>query len=268
MRNTRDEPQFVIALIENISERRQAEEKILNYQTLLRSLTSNSSLAEEHNRRRLATDLHDHIGQVLSLTKIKLSELEESLSHNENESLLKDIANSIEQTIKYTRSLMFEISPPILYDLGFEETIEWLSERFTRQHGVKIQLIKDQQPKPLNTEASILLFQAVRELLSNVVKHASATLVNISIEIDGNDLRVMVEDNGVGFDPRILDPQLTQTKGLGLFSICERLGYLGGCLEIESKPGQGTRVTLLLPIKSKQISWYDFRDDYMQILTK
>lgn len=264
VKNNDGQPKFFIAVIEDITQRRQAEEQVLNYQKLLRSLTSESSLTEEHTRRRLATDLHDNIGQVLSLIKIKISELEESLSNNVNESLLKEISNSIEQTIRYTRYLMFEISPPILYDLGLEETIEWLAEHFAKQHGIQIQLMRDQQTKQLNTETSILLFQAVRELLSNIVKHANATLVIIIVNSVGNKLKVIVEDNGVGLDPILLEPQLNQTKGLGLFSISERLGYLEGSIEIESEPGQGTKVTLLIPLESKKIRWSHFKNAYLQ----
>jgi PAS domain S-box-containing protein len=266
VRDNDEEPQFAIAIIEDITERRQAEKKILNYQRQLRSLTSELSLTEENNRRRLATNLHDHIGQVLSLVRIKISELEESLSQNASQSLIKEISKSIDQTIKYTRYLMFEISPPILYDLGLEETIEWLAEHFTKEYDIQIQVTRDPQPKPLSIEARILLFQAVRELLDNIVKHANATVVKTSIQRACNDVKVIVEDNGVGFDPSILDPQLNRIKGFGLFSIFERLGYFGGSLEIESELGQGTRAILLIPmIQSEKISWSDFQEKYMQI---
>lgn len=265
VRNTYEEPQLIIAIIEDVTKRRQSEENILKYQQQLKSLTFGLSLTEEQDRRRLATNLHDHIGQVLSWTRIKISELEESLLHTASESIIKEISDLIDQVIQYTRYLMFEISPPILYDLGFEETIEWLAEHFTREHGLQIQVTRDHQPKPLTNEMSILLFQAVRELLYNIVKHAQATVVKTSIQRACNDLQVIVEDNGVGFDPRIIDRQSNQTKGLGLFSIYERLEYFGGSLEIESEPGHGTRATLLMPmVQAEKITWAEFQKKYLQ----
>jgi len=143
---------------------------------------------------------------------------------------------------------MFELSPPILYELGLEEAIEWLAEHFSQEYQIKIQVSKDEQPKPLKGERNIILFQSLKELLSNIVKHSQATIVKISIQRACNDFRIIVEDNGIGFDINLIDHNKNKIKGYGLFTIYERLEYVGGSMLIESNISQGTKITLLMPM--------------------
>jgi PAS domain S-box-containing protein len=253
VRDVEGQPQFVIAMVEDITAKHQAEEKIVNYQRQLQSLTSELSLIEERERRRLATNLHDHVGLVLTLISLKIDELHEMGACTTCEALIEEIRKLIGQTIKSIRSLIFELSPPILYDLGLQEAIEWLAEHFSQEHGLKIQVNKDDQPKPLKTEGNVILFQAVRELLLNIVKHAQATYVNIYIQRACNDLRIIVEDNGIGFEINLIDHKHHKIKGFGLFSIYERLEYYGGSMMIKSEKGQGTRITLLMPMISTKV---------------
>jgi PAS domain S-box-containing protein len=260
VRDAAGEPQFVIAMVEDITTKRQGEEKIVNYQRQLQSLTFELSLIEERERRRIATNLHDHVGQVLTLIGIKVDELHEKVSLTTCNPIVKEIRDLIGQTIKWIRSLMFELSPPILYDLGLEEAIEWLSEHFLNEHGLKIKVIKDKQPKPLKTEGNIMLFQAVKELLLNIVKHSQATSAKIYIQRACNDLRIIVEDNGIGFEFNLFDHNQHKIKGFGLFSIYERLEYYGGNMMIESNKPQGTKITILMPII------YTNRDGWRDIL--
>jgi PAS domain S-box-containing protein len=262
VRDAAGQPQFVIAMVEDITTKWQAEEKIVNYQRQLQSLTSELSLIEERERRRIATNLHDHVGQVLTLIGIKIDELHEKVSLTTCNPIIKEIRELIGQTIKSIRSLMFELSPPILYDLGLEEAIEWLAEHFSQEHGLKIQVNRDKQPKPLKTEGNIILFQAVRELLLNIVKHSKATSAKIYIQRACNDLRIIVEDNGIGFELNLIDHNQHKIKGFGLFSIYERLEYYGGNMMIESNKSQGTKITLLMPIISTN------REGWLDILKK
>jgi PAS domain S-box-containing protein len=264
MRDAEGQPQFVIAMVEDITTKQQAEEKIVNYQRQLQSLTSELSLIEERERRNIATNLHDHVGQVLTLIGIKIDELHEKVSLNTCDPLVQEIRELIGQTIRSIRSLMFELSPPVLYDLGLEEAIEWLAEHFSEEHNLKIQVSKDEQPKPLKTEGNVILFQSVKELLFNIVKHAQATSVKISIQRACNDLRILVEDNGIGFNVNLIDHNHHKIKGFGLFSIYERLEYYGGSMIIESNESQGTKITLLMPmVPNKGQEWCDTIKKYM-----
>jgi PAS domain S-box-containing protein len=264
VRDAEGQPQFVIAMVEDITNKQQTEEKIVNYQRQLQSLTSELSLIEERERRDIATNLHDHVGQVLTLIGIKIDELHERLSANTCDPLVQEIRTLIGQTIRSIRSLMFELSPPVLYDLGLEEAIEWLAEHFAQEHNLKIQVTKDEQPKPLKIEGNVILFQAVKELLFNIVKHAQATSVKISIQRACNDLRILVEDNGIGFNVDSIHHNHHKIKGFGLFSIGERLEYSGGSMVIESNESEGTKITLLMPmVPTKGPEWCDTIKKYM-----
>jgi PAS domain S-box-containing protein len=245
-------PKFAIALFEDITDRRESEDKIRTYQEQLQSLASELSLTEERERRRLATVLHDHIAQLLVVAKSKFEKIQESAIYRGLTKPMEEIRRLIEESIRYTRSLVFELSPPILYDLGFEPAMEWLAEHMEQQYGLAVTVEDDDQPKPLDNEARILLFRAVRELLFNVLKHAQASFAKVSMHRDGENLRVIVEDNGVGFAPDKLSALSEKIEGFGLFSIRERLNYFGGRMEIESTPGKVTRVILTLPLQLDQ----------------
>ena len=250
VRDAGGNPQFAIALFEDITERRESEEKIRTYQAQLQSLASELSLTEERERRRLATVLHDHIAQLLVVAKGKFEQMQESAIYRSLAKPMEEIRKLIEESIRYTRSLVFELSPPILYDLGFEPAMEWLAEHMEKQYGLVVHVENDDQPKPLDNEARVLLFRAVRELLFNVLKHAQASYARIRLLRDGEHLQVIVEDNGVGFAPDQLEAKSGKMEGFGLFSIRERLNYFGGRMEIESTSGEVTRVILNLPLRT------------------
>lgn len=229
------------------AERKRADEEIQIYQERLRSLTSEMSLVEERERRRIATDLHDHIGQALAFIKIKLGMLREMVSPSGHIGPVDEIQNLIEQAIHYTRSLTFELSPPVLYELGFDAAVEWLAEQIQDQHPIEVDLEDDRQSKPMSDEIRISLFKAVRELLINIIKHAKAHKAKVLTRREDNTIRIIVEDDGVGFSlPE--DKILGKIGGYGLFSIREQLKHLGGSFEIESKLGCGTRITLVAPL--------------------
>jgi len=249
VREAGGKPKFAIALFEDITERRESEEKIRTYQEQLQSLASELSLTEERERRRLATVLHDHIAQLLVVAKGKFEKMQESTLYRSLAKPMEEIRRLIEESIRYTRSLVFELSPPILYDLGFEPAMEWLAEHMQQQYGLVVSVEDDNHPKPLDNEARALLFRAVRELLFNVLKHAQASCARVCMRRDGEHLRVIVEDNGVGFAPDKLGAPPGKIEGFGLFSIRERLNYFGGRMEIESTPGEVTRVILSIPLQ-------------------
>jgi signal transduction histidine kinase len=208
------------------------------------------TLLEERERRRIANDLHDHIGQNLALSKIKLGELR-LLASPSLVKPLDEIHRLIEETIRYTRSLTFELSPSILYEFGFEAAVEWLAEQTQEKHGILVDFENDLQPKPLRKEMRVLLFKAVSELLMNVIKHAQAHKAKVAIQRKGNNIRITVEDDGVGFDIPEAN-QLGSVKGFGLFSIRERLRHLGGSFQIQSGPRGGTLITLLVPTEQRE----------------
>ena len=236
------EPHFVIGMIEDITKQKRAEDEIRAYQERLRSLASELTLVEERERRRLATQLHENIGQILAFAKIKLGTLTAEAATSDLAADLNELRNQIDHTIQFTRSLTFELSPPTLYELGFEEAIEWLASEVQKKCGAEIDVQRELYPIPLTDEARILLFVVVRGLLTNVAKHAQARHAKVVINKEGDRLQIQVEDDGVGFNVA-----KSRTAGFGLFSIRERLDRIGGSLKVKSRPGHGTLVTLTIP---------------------
>jgi PAS domain S-box-containing protein len=247
-------PVATIAQGQDITERKQAEQKLLEDRAQLKSLASQLTLAEERERHRLATKLHDRISQSLVISKIKLDVLRKSGRSRKLDKALEDICNSIGQTIQDTRTLTFDLSSPVLYELGFETAVsEWLTSQIQGKHGITVEFEDNGEPKPLDDDVRILLFRDVRELLTNVVKHAQTKKVKVSIRKVGSEIHISVEDDGWGFDTKKVAATAVRKGGFGLFSIRERLGQLGGHLEIESEPGCGCKVTMMAPLKKENI---------------
>ena len=234
----------------DITERKIAEKKLLDYQNQLKSLASKLSLAEERERRRIAMELHDRISQSLIISKIELEGLRSSASSESFSKALGKVCDSLGQTIEDTSSLTFDLSSPVLYELGFEAAVkEWLVEQVEEKYGISTEFKKDNQLKFLEEDIGILLFRTVRELLINVVKHAQANKVKVSTYKQDSQACVIVEDDGVGFDPAEISHVPDRAGSFGLFSIRERLAHLGGRLEIKAASNQGTKVTVKVPLK-------------------
>jgi PAS domain S-box-containing protein len=233
----------------DITELKQAEKELISYQEQLRSLASELSLVEERQRRCIATELNDYIGQTLFYCKNKLEALRESASFENFKASTDEILDLMEQTIDYTKSLTFQLGTPILYEEGLEAALKWLGYQFQKQLGLVFRFEDDLRPKPLSDETRILLYQAVRELIINVARHAKARNVKVSIQRDYKNMQIDVEDDGIGVDTTKIDPYAKATGSFGLFTIHERLKYLGGHFKFASKPGLGTKATIIVPLK-------------------
>jgi signal transduction histidine kinase len=232
------------ALERRVSERTGSIE---THQRQLRSLLAELGRAEIRQRRLLATELHDNLAQLLAVCKMRASSLEAQAPKDtplrSEAAMVKD---GLQEAITYTRSVMADLRPDVLDEHDLTAALEWAAGRMAR-HGLKVEVVDDGKPKPLDEETLGFLFQAVRELLWNVVKHAKTTAAVVRVERGEGAVRVTVEDRGKGFDPA-RRPAPTQEGGYGLFTIAERIDLLGGKLEIESARRKGTRVTLTAPL--------------------
>ena len=236
------------------AERKRAEKRAREYQAQLKSLASQLTLAEERERHRLAIELHDRISQALVISKIKLEALRKSGSGRNLDKALDDVCNSIGRTIQDTRTLTFDLSSPVLHELGFEMAVsEWLTDQIQKKYGITVEFGADGEAKPLDDDVRILLFRDVRELLINVVEHSHAHKVKVSIKRLGEQISVTVEDDGVGFDPAEVLSMAAGKGEFGLFSIRERLERSGGHLEIESRPRCGCRIKMMAPLKKENL---------------
>jgi PAS domain S-box-containing protein len=252
----RDDAGKVIAALgsgEDITEQRKAEQKSLQYQSQLRSVASQLTVAEERERYRIATELHDQIGQSLTISKIRVDTLHHSMKTGEHAKVLEEVCNCLSKAIGQVRSLTFDLSSPILHQLGFEAAVgSWLAEEIEAKHHISTIFEDDEQAKPLDDDVRTILFRNVRELLINVVKHAKAHQVRVSVRKIGSQIQVDVQDDGVGFDPTEALAEAARKDKFGLFSVKERLEQIGGRLQIESEPGHGCIVTMTAPLKKEE----------------
>jgi PAS domain S-box-containing protein len=236
-------------LKEEIGERKKTEEKLVEYQERLRFLASQLASVEEGHRQNFATYLHDQIGQMLFILKIRLEMIQKSMKNDDGRKNLEVAFQIIEKLIENTRTLTHELSPPILHQLGLESALEWLVEQTNEKSTIAVIFKDDKQPKPLDVNLSTLMFRSVSELLVNVIKHANAHNAIVSLQRYDTSIKISVEDDGVGFDTSETGLYPTKNKKFGLFSIKERLNHLDGDIEIKSTQGKGTQVTLLAPLK-------------------
>lgn len=236
-------------LQEEIAERKRKQERIDFYRERLRSLAAELSLAEEAERRAIASDLHDHIGQALATLKMKLVEIQRSAAFAGYEPTLEEMRTLLDQTIRTTRSLTVEISPPVLYELGLVPGIRWLGDQFTRKHKLAIEVCASDGGESADEVVQITVFKALREFLVNTVKHSGATRVRMAIGSSDGRLVVRYRDDGVGFDPTVAEGLGTRTEAFGLFNVRERCEYLGGEVDFDSSPGRGVDFHLELPLR-------------------
>lgn len=243
---------YLSVFFEDITASEKAQEQLHLYQDQLRSLASQLILTGEQERRQIASDLHDRIGQALVLAKIKLGVLGNSLTSSELTTSVEEIRALLDQTLEDTRTLTFELSPPVLHELGLEAALDWLADQMQEQHNLRIEVETFEQSNSLDDEMRALLFRGVRELLVNVVNHAQTGYAKVVLKKNGGNIQVEVEDDGVGFDSSQLNDYRKGSRGFGLFDLRERLDLLGGSLQITSKPGEGTRVVIVAPLSSKR----------------
>jgi signal transduction histidine kinase len=241
----------VVDVEEDISERKQAEEKLRTYQDRLRALAAELTLTEEHERRRIATELHDGPAQSLAFARIQLASAKKAVGDTAAATKLDDLSQLVKESLQQIRDVLLDLSSPALNEIGLAAALsEWTEEQIGRRHGLRTSFDDRAGAAPLTDDVRAVLFRNARELLMNAVKHAKAGKVSVCMETSGDMLRIMVEDDGVGFDPEAVAGRPNHEGAFGLFSIHERMADMGGSVEVVSAPGKGTRATLIVPLAS------------------
>lgn len=233
-----------------VEERLRTEQSLMKHQMQLRKLSSALVQTEERERRRISTAIHDGIGQTLAATKIKLGAIRSLLPPSELIGQLDEVRDLISSAILETRTLTFELSLPVLYEIGLKPALEWMAEQFQRKYGLEVVIGGDGGDVDLDVPDRVFIFQAIREFCFNVVKHAQATRATVSIrrEEGAGIIRCEVTDDGIGFDAAKHAQAVGTEMGFGLFSIREQLRQCGGALRLDTGPEKGTRVVLRLPL--------------------
>ncbi len=236
----------------SFAERGDQTEDLLTQEKELRSLVSELILSSEREKRHTAENIHDNMMQPLLFLNIKLDLLKKS---NKEQNLLNsfdEMQRVISELIEMMRNFTFELTWPVLHQAGLEAAIEdWLGAEIEGKEGIATIFEDDGSEKDLDDEAGAFLFRAVRELVVNVVKHADAEKVKVSIAREHASVLVCVEDDGAGFDPQRHDTADKDGFHFGLFSIAQQVKCLGGSIEIESENLRGTRVIMAVPAKQQ-----------------
>ncbi|MBS0170693.1 MAG: PAS domain S-box protein [Nitrospira sp.] len=219
----------------------------------LRALATELNLAGQRERQHVATELHDYLSQLLALSQIRLAQAMQYPMVPALNRTLCDLQQVTDQALTYTRTLVAQLSPPILKEFGLPLALRWLAEQML-QRELRVALDVCPTPLSLPEDQAMLLFQSVRELLMNVLKHAGAPEAAITILVQDGQLQITVRDQGVGFAhaEQAALPGHGAVPGFGLFSIRERMLALGGRLDLTSQPGLGTTATLVMPLLDQQ----------------
>jgi signal transduction histidine kinase len=257
------------ALQEKIIERRQAEVRLIQTNlslerttAQLRRLGTKLAQVEEHERKRMAHVLHDQLQQMLVAASFGLSALEQGLSDEHLFGALRAAREALDEAIRESKSLVLELSPPILREGGVAQSLKWIRQQMLDKHGLSVHVSVAEEAKAIGEDLRVAIFRSVRELLFNTVKHSGVTAAEVELSIlPSAQVRVVVSDLGQGFSPAGIDDAEPRDLGFGLFAIRERFESLGGHMEIDSRPGQGCRVTLISPIAAPSLSTQGPDDD-------
>ena len=258
VQSTGEMPECILLAMEDVTERERdreqlraltvtLEQRVAERTAQLQTLAVQLSQTEQRERHRLAKVLHDGLQQLLVGAKFHLRILRNQVPGDDLAQTVQVLNELLDQSLETSRSLTVAMSPPILYQGTMSQIMDWLARWMHDKHGLSVHLEIDEQANPRREEIRVLVFEAVRELLLNVVKHAKVTSATVRMTpSDGEHVQVLVADEGAGFDPaRVRQP--SDDSGFGLLSMCQRLAALAGRFDIDSAPGKGTRITLVVP---------------------
>ncbi len=238
-------------IIEDITEQRETREKLILHKKNLEALSNELAMSEEKVKRGLAIALHDTIGQLLIALKYKISELNRKVEKSEHKKLISETSDILKDAINETRNITYELSPPVLYEMGLVPAISWKLDEIEKNNKIKTSLTDQSKSYELDEKEQIIIYRSINELLQNVLKHSKAESVNVSFKLLPNEFRITINDNGIGFNLEAIRDKAVIQKKFGLFSIMERIRYIGGDLNINAVLNIGTKVVINLPIKNK-----------------
>jgi len=243
---------FAMESMEREAKRRQAEEALKESEERLRYLASQLIDAQEAERKRVSMELHDDLGQSLTVLKLQLRGIDQNLpaDFGELRERCADLRNNLDEVIEKVRDISRDLSPSILIDLGLSAALRHLAEEFAKYHEIKLSLEMDDVKDQFAFEEEINIYRIFQESLNNIAKHAQATQIGITIKKHKGRVTFGVEDNGVGVDLQKTLTGETPKKGLGLAAMEERVRMLGGgTLEISTREGRGPRIALVVPVR-------------------
>ena len=237
--------------IRDITKRRRVEEKLKEYSRKLQVLSRRLVEAQETERRNIAHELHDEIGQALTVIQLNLQAMLQSPGKRTLVSRLKESLEVVDRVLEQVHDISLNLRPLILDDLGLEPALRWLTARQAALVGLQTRFQADPLEQRLNPVIETECFRVGQEALTNVVRHAKAKTVSVELRKEAGQLHLRVHDDGIGFDVGAVREQAVRGASLGLLSMEERAALAGGGLEFKSAPKQGTEVHAWFPLKWK-----------------
>ncbi|MFP4581664.1 MAG: PAS domain S-box protein [Candidatus Sumerlaeia bacterium] len=216
-------------------------------QRVLRELMTELTLTEQRERRRLASDLHDYIPQLLVASKMKLSRLGRFVKTDKAQKMVEDISHVMDEALKYTRTLIANLSPTVLYEFGLSAAVQQLAEQMA-EYEIAVDFEEKGDARDLPEDLAIFAYQGIRELLHNTAKHSLANKAEVILDWREDELLAHVRDDGIGFDPHTAHKTENGQSKFGLFNIRERLESQGGAFHVESAEGEGVHSTMRIPL--------------------
>jgi PAS domain S-box-containing protein len=247
VRDKEGEPLTLIALVEDVTDRKRLEAEVSDHERRLEAVTRRVVDVQEEERRHLARELHDEIGQALSAIGINLQILGRTCGPGDRPRI-EDCLGVVQQTIERVRGLALDLRPSILDDLGLAAALQWLVDRQARRAGLAVHFSAPASEPPPHPDVAIACFRVAQEALSNVLRHARARNVWLRLKQDGAGVQLVVRDDGIGFDPQEARGRSSRGASLGLLGIRERAELLGGRAVIDSEPAHGTSVLVWFPL--------------------
>lgn len=246
LKSERDLIKGISQTLGKIIERKRADEEIKKSHEKLRELFELLQVIREEERKDIAREIHDELGQLLTVLKIDIKWLEKRISEHELGEKINSMTELIDMTIQNVRRIASELRPVILDDFGLTAAILWHAKEIEKRTGIKFNIIFIPEDITIDNNKSVIVYRIIQELLTNIIRHACATEVEIKLKYRKNKLFISVKDNGTGIEGRhIVYPR----KSFGLLGINERVHYWGGMLHIKGKHGRGTSVTIMLPME-------------------
>lgn len=237
-----------IRTIMRLNRYRRLSEERQRFEALSRQLLA----VQERERRSLAVELHDEIGQVLTAVKLRLLQLGQEGSLKRAEPVLTESLQSVDEALQQIRQMSLNLRPSLLDDLGLEPALRWLLDRYNREGGAAARLIARLGAARLPATVEVVCFRLVQEALTNVRRHAKARRVLVFLKRRANGLALTVRDDGAGFDVRTALAAASSGESLGLLGMQERVRFAGGLFTITSTPGRGTRLRVWIPMGSEE----------------
>jgi signal transduction histidine kinase len=232
-------------------ENQRTARQLTAYQDQLRRLSLELSLTEARERRNIAEELHDHIGQALAFVKLKVSQFHGNAVFCGFEDSIGEVITLLDQTISYTRGLTLQLCPPVLSRAGLVPAIEWLAERIERDHSVAVQVRAAKFAGTFDNERSLVLYRSIKELLTNAAHHSECRNISVTLLPKAPDLIITIADDGCGFDVDRVLQEIASAGKFGLFSVQERMRLLGGEMTLYSSSSTGTKVDLRIPLPTE-----------------